>query len=147
VFEARDWLEAHEREQAARFRVEGLPLAVAGDRDWGDHARVWNILDRCRTRYGDAHGSEMILCHKGERKSVDAIAAAWARSREVAQVVFQPNWGAFNSWAGFRAIGQMFETPKRLGGVVIFGTTGVALNLAEKAEAKGIPVMRVGKVP
>jgi hypothetical protein len=30
-----------------------------------------------------------------------------------------------------------------LGGVVIFGTSGVALNLATKAEARGIKAMRV----
>ena len=51
VFEASAWLETHDRAQAARFRVEGLPLAVAGDRDWSDHADVWDVLDRCRTRY------------------------------------------------------------------------------------------------
>ena len=145
VFEAKAWLEAHERAQAARFRIEGRPLAVAGDRDWTDHARAWDVLDRCRMRYREAHGEDLILYHKGDRKGVDAIAAAWARSRQVAQVSFVPNWRAFGKRAGFRSIDQMFETPKRLGGVVIFGTTGIALNLAEKAEAKGIRVLRVSK--
>ena len=37
----------------------------------------------------------------------------------------------------------MLTTPKPLGGVAIFGTTGIALNLAQKAEAKGIKAMRV----
>ncbi|WP_419738648.1 DUF2493 domain-containing protein [Ruegeria sp.] len=144
VFEARAWLEADERAEAARFRIEGLPLAVAGERDWIDHARVWDILDRTRVRFQQGLGSDLVLYHKGDRKGVDAIAAAWARSRAVAQVTFQPNWRAFGKRAGFRAIDQMFETPKRLGGVVIFGSTGIALNLAEKAEAKGIRVLRVG---
>ena len=145
VFEAQAWLEAHEREQAARFRVEGRPLAVAGDRDWTDHAQVWDVLDRCRTRYREAHGEDLILYHKGDRKGVDAIAAAWARSRQVPQVTFHPNWRAFGKRAGFKSIDLMLETPKRLGGVVIFGTTGIALNLADKAEAKGIRVLRIGK--
>ena len=143
LFEARAWIEAHEKSEAARFRVEGRPLAVAGNRDWIDHARVWDVLDRCRTRYRDAHGEETILYHKGDRKGVDAIAAAWARSRQVPQVVFRPNWGAFGKRAGFRAIDDMFATPKRLGGVVIFGTAGIALNLADKAEAVSIAAMRV----
>ena len=30
LFEARAWIEAHEKSEAARFRVEGRPLAVAG---------------------------------------------------------------------------------------------------------------------
>ena len=39
----------------------------------------------------------------------------------------------------------MLDTPKPLGGVVIFGSTGIALNLADKAEAKGIKAMRVAR--
>ena len=143
VFEAKAWIEAHEREAAERFRVEGRPLAVAGCRDWIDHARVWDILDRCRARYTQSHGEDVILYHKGDRKGVDAIAAGWARARQVPQVMFRPNWSAFGKRAGFRSIGDMFATPKPLGGVVIFGATGIALNLAEKAEAKDIRVMRV----
>ena len=51
VFEARAWLEAHERQEAERFRVDGRPLAVAGARDWTDHARVREVLDRSAARY------------------------------------------------------------------------------------------------
>ena len=145
VFEAQGWLDAHERAQAERFRIAGIPVAVAGDRDWQDHERVWEILDRTRARFREGRGEEMILCHKGDRKGVDAIAAAWARRREVAQVLFRPNWSAFGKAAGFRAIDQMFEMPKPLAGVVIFGTTGIALNLADKAEARGIRALRVRK--
>ena len=145
VFEAREWLEAHEREQAARYRIEGRPLAVAGDRDWADHALAWDILDRVQARYRERYGEGLVLYHKGDKKGLDAIAAGWARSRQVPQVVFQPNWRAFGKRAGFRSIDQMFETPKRLGGVAIFGTTGIALNLADKAEAKGIRVLRISK--
>lgn len=145
VFEAQEWLDAHEREQAARYRIDGIPLAVAGDRDWMDHARVWDILDRTRERFQSNRGSDMILYHKADRKGVDAIAAAWARSRGIDQVTFSPNWRAFGKRAGFRAIDAMLETPKRLGGVVIFGTTGIALNLADKAEEKGIRVLRITK--
>ena len=36
VFEARQWLEAHEAQQAAQFKIDGTPLAIAGDRDWVD---------------------------------------------------------------------------------------------------------------
>ena len=143
VFEASAWLEAHERQEAERFRVDGRPLAVAGARDWTDHARVWEVLDRSAARYRDRYASGLILYHKGDRKGVDAIAAAWARSRAVPQVVFRPNWRAFGKRAGFRAIDQMFETPKPLGGVTIFGEAGIALNLADKAKTRGVPVLRV----
>jgi hypothetical protein len=61
----------------------------------------------------------------------------------VPQVIFAPNWRAFGKSAGFKAIDQMLDTPRPLGGVVIFGTSGVALNLATKAEERGIKAMRV----
>jgi hypothetical protein len=143
VFEAREWLETHEREQAAQFQIEGTPLALAGDRDWMDHEYVWHTLDKIRVRFRESYASELILYHKGDKKGVDAIAAAWARNRNVPQVTFVPNWRAFGKSAGFKAIDQMLDTPKPLGGVVIFGKTGIALNLADKAEKKGIKAMRL----
>ncbi len=143
VFEARQWLETHEQQQAAQFQIEGTPLALAGDRDWLDHGFIWDMLDKIRDRFRESYASELILYHKGDKKGVDAIAAAWARNRHVPQVTFQPNWRAFGKSAGFKAIDQMLDTPKPLGGVVIFGKTGIALNLADKAEAKGIKAMRL----
>jgi hypothetical protein len=41
----------------------------------------------------------------------------------------------------------MLGTFRPLGGVAIFGSTGVALNLAQKAEAKGIKAMRITQEP
>ncbi len=143
MFEAKDWLEAHEAQQAEQFKIEGAPLAIAGDRDWVDIDAIWERLDRIRDRFRESYNSDLILYHKADKKGVDAIAAAWARNRKVHQVTFQPNWRAFGKSAGFKAIDQMLDTPKPLGGVVIFGSAGIALNLADKAEAKGIKAMRV----
>lgn len=143
VFEAKQWLETHEREAAKAFQIEGMPLAVAGDRDWSDTALIWGYLDKIRERFRQNYNSELILFHKSDKIGVDAIAAAWARSRKVAQVTFQPNWRAFGKAAGFKAIDQMLDTPNPLGGVAIFGKTGIALNLAQKAEDEGIKVMRI----
>lgn len=144
TFEAREWLEAHERQEAKKFVVDGVALAVAGDRDWLDHAKIWDTLDKIKARFFNVYGENIILYTKGDKKGADAIAAAWAKSRNVPQVVFAPNWKAYGKAAGFKAIDQMFTTPKHLGGVVIFGASGIALNLADKAEAKGIKAMRVG---
>lgn len=143
VFEANAWLEAHEREQAKQFEIAGTPLAIAGNREWGNHIQIWETLDKIRTRFQESYGADIILYHKADKFGVDAIAAAWARSRKVPQVTFQPNWRAFGKAAGFKAIDQMLSTPKPLGGVAIFGTNGIALNLATKAEAKGIKAMRI----
>ncbi|MBD1204567.1 MAG: DUF2493 domain-containing protein [Rhodobacteraceae bacterium] len=143
IFEARQWLEDHERQQAAQFQMDGTPLALAGDRDWTDHRKVWETLDAIQTRFRESFATSLILYHKGDKWGADAIAAAWAKSRKVPQVIFAPNWRAFGKSAGFKAIDQMLDTPRPLGGVVIFGTSGVALNLATKAEARGIKAMRV----
>lgn len=143
IFEARQWLEDHERQQAAQFQMDGTPLALAGDRDWTDHRKVWETLDAIQTRFRESFATSLVLYHKGDKWGADAIAAAWAKSRKVPQVIFAPNWRAFGKSAGFKAIDQMLDTPRPLGGVVIFGTSGVALNLATKAEARGIKAMRV----
>ena len=52
---------------------------------------------------------------------------------------------ASNGNGGLKAVDQMLDTPRKLGGVIIFGSTGIALNLAQKAEQKNIKVMRVSK--
>jgi len=143
IFEARQWLEDHERQQAAQFQMDGTPLALAGDRDWTDHRKVWETLDAIQTRFRESFATSLILYHKGDKWGADAIAAAWAKSRKVPQVIFAPNLRAFGKSEGFKAIDQMLDTPRPLGGVVIFGTSGVALNLATKAEARGIKAMRV----
>ena len=51
VFEAKGWLEAHEKEKAEAYKIEGTPLAIAGDRDWADHDLIWNYLDRIKVRF------------------------------------------------------------------------------------------------
>ena len=147
IFEAKQWIDAHERDHAERNKIAGTPLAIAGDRDWTNHRQIWDMLDRIKTRFSDSFGQELILYHKGDRKGVDAIAAAWARARNVAQVEFKPNWKAHGKSAGFKCIDQMLGTFRPLGGVAIFGSTGVALNLAQKAEAKGIKAMRITQEP
>ena len=143
MIEARAWLTAHERQEATRYVLEGIPVAVAGDPSWADDTTLFDVLDRVQDRFRKSHGSPIILYHKGYSQGVDVLAAEWARRRKVAQVTFQPNFRAFNKAALFKANDQMFETPKALGGVVIFGNNGVALNLAQKAAARGITVMHV----
>ncbi len=147
VFEARELLETHAAQEAARLRVEGSGILFGGDRDWPDANGVWDVLDRVRARLRNGYGEAMVLCHKGDRKGADAIAVGWARTRGVAQIVFQPNWRAYGKAAGFRAIDEMLgfgERVKRpVRGAVAFGTSGPVLNLTQKAEAQGLRVLHV----
>ena len=135
VFEAKKLLEAADRAEAERNRVEGTFVAVAGSSDWIDAGPIWKRLDAARERCPD-----LVLCHKGSR-GAERIAAAWAKARHVPQVLFRPNWNAFRKAAPFRANDEMLAA--RLRGVILFGGGGIALNLAEKAEAKGLHVARI----
>ena len=137
VFEAGKLLEAADRAEAERNRVDGTFVAVAGSSDWIDTAPIWKRLDAARERCPD-----MVLCHKGSR-GAERIAAAWAKARHVPQVLFRPNWNAFRKAAPFRANDEMLAA--RLRGVILFGGGGIALNLAEKAEAKGLHVARIAE--
>ena len=137
VFEAKKLLDAADRAEAERNKVAGTFIAVAGDADWIDSATIWKRLDVARDKCPD-----MVLCHKGSR-GAERIAAAWAKSRKVPQVLFRPNWSAFNKAAPFRANDEMLTA--RIRGVILFGGGGIGLNLAEKAEAKKLPVARIPK--
>ena len=110
---------------------------MAGSSDWTCAAPIWNRLDAARERCPD-----MVLCHKGS-KGAERIAAAWAKARHVPQVLFRPNWNAFRKAAPFRANDEMLSA--RIRGVILFGGGGIALNLAEKAERKGLHVARIAE--
>jgi hypothetical protein len=135
VFEAKKLLEQADREEAARNRVTGTFIAVAGASDWTDTDMVWRRLDAARQRCPD-----LVLCHKGAR-GAEKIAATWAKARNVPQVLFRPNWPAFNKAAPFRANDEMLTAGLR--GVILFGGGGIGLNLADKAAEKGLRVSRI----
>ncbi len=135
VFEAKKLLEAADRADAERNKVTGTKIAVAGASDWIDSAPIWRRLDAALAKCPD-----MVLCHKGSR-GAERIAAAWAKSRKVPQILFRPNWAAHNKAAPFRANDEMLTA--KIKGAILFGGGGIGLNLAEKAEAKGLHVARV----
>ena len=136
VFEAKLLLAQADRERAERARVEGTRVAVAGDKDWADVAAVWDRLDRALEKRPD-----LILCHKGA-PGAERIAANWARARKVRQILFRPNWEAHGRSAPFKANDEMVTA--KLNGVILFTTdSGIALNLGDKAEAKGLHVARI----
>jgi len=96
-----------------------------------------------------AHGLATILQRrkvalgKGGKHGAEMIAARWARARGVAQARFDPRWSAHGRAAPFKCNDEMLDDKFAATGVVLFGGNGVALNLGQKAEAKGLTVMRV----
>lgn len=48
VFEAKQLLEQHDRETAAKSKVEGVPLIVSGATDWTNIDVIFRTLDKVR---------------------------------------------------------------------------------------------------
>ena len=143
VFEARQLLEEHDRETAAKSKVEGVPLIVSGATDWTDIDLIFSTLDKVRERIRQTRNQNIFICHKGAKHGAEMIAARWARARGVAQARFDPRWSAHGRAAPFKCNDEMLDDRFAATGVVLFGGNGVALNLGPKAEAKGLTVMRV----
>lgn len=148
VFEAQALLDAAEKEKAEKLKVKAkLAIAVAGDRDWPiDQTKtIWQKLDQIRAHCRNKYAEEICLYTKADRIGVDAIACAWARSRKIEIVTFKPNWSAHAKRAGFLAVDAMLsdKNAQELAGVAIFGSSGIAMNLGQKAEAREIKAIYV----
>src|SRR5438132_13359127 len=70
----------------------------------------------------------------------ERIAACWADSRTVPQVVVKPDWTKHRNAAPFKRNDQMLEALPI--GVVVFPGSGISANLADKARKMGIPLWR-----
>jgi hypothetical protein len=143
VFEAKQLLEQHDRETAAKSKVEGVPLIVSGSTDWIDIDVIFRTLDKVRDRIKQNRNQDIFICHKGGKHGAEMIAARWARARGINQARFDPRWSAHGRAAPFKCNDEMLDDKFAATGVVLFGGNGVALNLGQKAEAKGLTVMRV----
>ena len=133
VFEAKELLDRHDRDAAERNKIEGPKIAITGDADATDCREVYRILDQTLTKH-----PQMVLCHKGHQKGIERMAATWARNNKVAQVLFRPNWAGHGKAAPFKANDAIIAAKPI--GVLIFGGNGVALNLGQKADERGIKV-------
>lgn len=126
----------------------GLPLRATGE----PYRRV-NVLMLWAQGHVKGYGSPTWMTYKqaqalgGQVRKGERSATVVKYGTYEAQVEFKPNWKAHGKGARFKAIDQMLDTYSPLGGVAIFGANGIALNLAQKAEAKGIKAMRVTEKP
>jgi hypothetical protein len=102
--------------------------------DYQDTDRIWAMLDKVRTRHPD-----MVLLHGGAARGAELIAAKWAEARGVPQVVFKPDWARHRNAAPFKRNDALLAaTPI---GLIAFPGSGISDNLADKARARGIPVL------
>ena len=133
--DARDFLRARENEKTQAHLPQGTLVAVTGSRPVDDANRICSELDRVRAKHLD-----MVLVHGGG-PGAEKIAARWAESKGVHQVVCRPDWNAHGKAAPFRRNDQLLSLlPK---GVIGFPGSGVTENLVDKAVQLGIPVHRV----
>ncbi|WP_176593386.1 DUF2493 domain-containing protein [Sphingobium sp. EM0848] len=80
---ALDFLRARAERRRDRYDPQGPIVVVSGPQDWHDGPLIWTRLDQIRTRI-----PRMLLVTTGQRKGVDAVAAAWAAQRGVPCVAF-----------------------------------------------------------
>ena len=135
AIDARDFLRARENDKTQAHLPQGTLVAVTGSRPVDDANPICAALDQVRGKYKD-----MVLVHGGG-PGAEKIAARWAESKGVHQVVCRPDWNAHGKAAPFRRNDQLLKLlPK---GVIGFPGSGISENLLDKAVQLGIPVHRV----
>jgi hypothetical protein len=135
VIDSSEFLAARRRADTEMLTPAGTRIAFTGGTDCNDHQRISEALDKIRTKHPD-----MVLFHGGSPRGAERIAACWADSRKVAQVVFKPDWTRDRNAAPFKRNDRMLEALPI--GVVVFPGSGISANLADKAKKLGIPVWR-----
>ena len=135
MIDSRDFLAARQRAETQLLMPPGPKIAFTGGLECNDHTRIWDVLDRVRTKHPD-----MVLLHGGSPKGAERVAACWADNRKVAQVVFKPDWTRHKNAAPFKRNDQMLEVLPI--GVIAFPGSGISENLADKARKMGIPVWK-----
>ena len=137
LIDSRDFIAAKRRAETEVLLPAGPRIAFAGGTDFNDTDRIWATLDKVRAKHPD-----MVLLHGGSPRGAERIAACWADSRKVPQVAFKPDWSRHNKAAPFKRNDKMLEALPI--GVIVFPGSGISENLADKAKAMGIPLMRFG---
>ncbi len=135
MIDSREFLAARRRADTELLAPAGSRIAFTGGTDCNDHTRIWDALDKIRTKHPD-----MVLLHGGSPRGAERIAACWADQRKVPQVVFKPDWTRHRNAAPFKRNDRMLEALPI--GIVAFPGSGISANLADKAKKLGIPVWR-----
>ena len=136
VVDSKSYLMAKRRKETEALCPDGTRIAFSGG-DYQDHRTIWSVLDTTKEKYPD-----MILLHGGTPKGAEFIAAKWADSRSVTQVVFKPDWKAHGKSAPFKRNDKLLETVPQ--GLIATPGTGITENLVDKARKLGIRIKRIG---
>src|SRR5947208_9442823 len=137
MIDSRDFLAAKRRAETEVLLPAGPKIAFTGGLDFNDHAAIWHALDKVRAKHPD-----MVLLHGGSPKGAEHIAACWADSRKVPQIVFKPDWNRHARAAPFKRKDRVLDLLPI--GVIVFPGSGISANLADKAKKLGIPIWKYG---
>ena len=130
--DARDFIRARKERETNAHLPTGTLIAFAGGKDYNDIDAIHRILDMAHAKHAD-----MILVHGGA-KGAETIAAAWADSKGVNQIVSQPDWKRHAKAAPFRRNDEMLKLLPI--GLIATPGSGITDNLVDKAREMGIPV-------
>ncbi len=134
VIDSRDFLAAKRRADIEPLTPAGTKIAFAGGVNCNDTARIWDALDRVHAKHVD-----MVLLHGGTPRGAEKIASAWAYKRNIAQIIFKPDWTRHGKAAPFKRNDALLDALPI--GLVVFPGSGVTDNLADKAKRLGIPLL------
>lgn len=132
VIAAQDFLAARRQRRIEQHHPQA-PIVIfsGGAEGWHDHGLIWERLDAIRARI-----PAMVLATTAQEKGCDAMAAAWAASRNVRLVAFTLN-RKLGAQAGFRRNEQLLALcPVE---AVVAQGSGLQSHLARGVRAKGIP--------
>ncbi len=138
MIDSRDFIATRRRADNELLIPPGTRIAFTGGLDCNDHQRIWAALDKAHAKHPD-----MVLLHGGSPRGAERIAALWAESRKIAQIVFKPDWAKHRNAAPFKRNDQLLEAIPA--GVIAFPGSGISANLADKARKLGIPVWHCGE--
>jgi hypothetical protein len=132
MIEARDFLHSRAKARREQMTPTGPIVVISGGSEWADHVSIWNRLDQAKARV-----PSMTLATTAQVKGVDAIAAAWAASREVPLVAFRLNRAHGNA-APFKR-NKLLVSLSPVEAIICKGS-GIQINLADTCREAGIPV-------
>lgn len=131
VIAAQDFLAARRQRRTEANAPTGPIVIVSGGQIWEDHAQIWDRLDQIKTRI-----PMMVLASTAQDKGCDAIAAAWAASRQVKLIAFHLD-RRLGQRAGFARNEAMLRL-KPVEAIVCEGS-GLQSHLARMVREAGVP--------
>ena len=117
-------------------------LQMIGLKLWDHRDAFEQMRDLAVDHFSAATGSPW-LPRTGSRVSHRGlIAARWADTRGVTEVVFKPDWQSHGKAAPFKRNDKMLETMPQ--GLIATPGSGITENIVDKARKLGIRIKRIG---